>query len=271
MRRGDVGDDHGDDDQWCHCGDVGEQEQRHQQRGRHRQPQHGRQHGAHADGHGRHDRQAGQVRQQKAARGTEEDARENRSAAEARQRHPVGQALAGQQQEQGCGAVSSPVRDERAELGLTGEQHVGSRMPGDLPERDGQPGNQQGRQRRHDQAPSLHRWPDPQRDPPHERAGHGTAEADQDGPAELRRVRPVECWQARQRERERAESAPVPEPGEDQRANSGREQPGQQHEFEHGRAKRARLHQQESADQRVAEEGADRSEAASGRDHHGDL
>src|SRR6202034_192783 len=50
------------------------------------------------------------------------------------------EALAGEQQHQRAGRVLGAVQDERAELGLAGEQHLGRGLPGALGERDRPPG-----------------------------------------------------------------------------------------------------------------------------------
>ena len=83
--------------------------------------------------------QPGQVDRATPPGRAEEQGREGRAAAEAAQRHAVGESLADEEQQERSDAVGGAVGDERAEGGLAGEQHLGGALAGGFGERDGQP------------------------------------------------------------------------------------------------------------------------------------
>ena len=93
-------------------------------------------------------------------------------------------------------------------------------------------------------------------------ADDGGGHPDDERPGELGAVRVVEGRQVRDGQRE------VPTPGrradadEDQGADAGGQQPGEQHQRGRGTAEPDRLHQQERSEQRGAQEGGDGREAA---------
>jgi hypothetical protein len=81
----------------------------------------------------------------------------------------------------------------------------------------------------------------------------------------------VERRQPWQRQRRPPEPGHGVQPHEDQRADPRRQQAGEQHQPERGPAQPGGFHQQERADDRGAEQGADRGEATGRRDHRTDL
>jgi hypothetical protein len=92
-------------------------------------------------------------------------------------------------------------------------------------------------------------------------------DADHDRPQKLGHTGAAGRREVRDREREGAEAGPVVEADEDQRADTGSEQPGREHHTEHRTADPGHLHHQERGRKRRAEERADRGETPCRGDH----
>ena len=110
-----------------------------------------------------------------------------------------------------------------------------------------------------------------QREPPDAERDERRDQPDDDGPAELRDIGRPGGGQVGQREGEGAEPGPALQADEDERADPRGQQTRQQHHAEHRPGHRGRLHQQERAQQRIAEQRGDRREASRRRDHRGGL
>ena len=183
--RNDVGHDHRHDHQRGHGQPVGPQQQGRQQHRGEGQLEHRHRHRADTYGHGRHQREPGQVRRRGSAHRADEHRGKYRTAAEAAQRRAVGEPLAREQHQQRPDGVSSGLADERAERRLPGEQDLGRALPCGGRERDRESGDGQSDQRRENQHAPFHVRPDGQGDPPDDRAEHGGGGRQDERPAEL--------------------------------------------------------------------------------------
>ena len=228
-------------------------------------------HGTHAHADRRDQRQPGQVREQCATHGTDEDCREGRPATEAAQRQHVGDSLQSDEQDESADAVRGSVRDERPDLILAGKEDVVCALPGDLAEKDGSRGDNYASQRRQEQRLALDNGTQDQCKPTDRDAQYACGQSNDQRPAEFGRVRPGEMRQPGNGQREVAKARPLAEAEEDQRPDARRQQAGKQDELQRRTAESDRLHHQEGTGNRRAKQRADRGEAAGRADHHLDL
>ena len=197
----------------------------------------------------------------------DEHARENGAASEAAQREAVREALAEDDHHERAHGPAGGAFDQARELILPREEHLGRASPGHLDEdqhdntdRDADNGCQQHHSAFDDRL-------EHQRQPLDGGAEDRSDDADHDRPQKLGHTGAAGRRDVRDREREGAEAGPVVEPDEDQRADTGSEQPGREHHSEHRAADPGHLHHQERGRKRRAEERADRGEAPGGADH----
>ena len=115
--------------------------------------------------------------------------------------------------------------------------------------------------------PPLHVRSDGERQAADRLAEQRRRRAQQQRVGEHRDREPVERWQTRDRQGERAETGQRVQAEEDERADAGGQQAGQQDQADQRAAQARGLQQQEGAEQRRAQQRADRGEAAGRRDH----
>ncbi len=152
-------------------------------------------------------------------------------------------------------------------LVLPGEEDVGARLVGGLDEDQDQDADPDACERRQDEAPRCDDRLQCERQLPDDRAENGRQDADRDRPQELGSGRASCGRDVRDRERERPEPGPVVEADVDQRPDACREQPRHEHDAHQRSAEPARLHEQEGAGERRAEQRRDCGEAPGGADH----